>query len=102
MFGKTFLALIISSVFAFAINVSTASKAELMQIKGIGAKKADAIISYRAKNKVKTADDLKAIKGIGKALINNLKNDIKSGATKKTTAKPATKSTTPTKPAVKK
>jgi len=91
MFGKTFLALIISSVFAFAINVATASKAELMTIKGIGAKKAEAIINYRAKNKIKTVDDLKGVKGIGKALINNLKNDVKKGGAKKAT--PATKPT---------
>jgi len=95
MFGKTFLALIISSVFAFAINVITASKAELMTIKGIGAKKAEAIIDYRAKNKIKTADDLKGVKGVGKALINNLKNDIKKGGAKK-------KETPPAKPTTKK
>jgi len=88
MFGKIFLAIIASSVFAFAINVTTASKAELMAIKGIGEKKAESIIQYRTKNKIKTADDLKPIKGIGPALINNLKKDIKSGTAKTTTTKP--------------
>ena len=41
-----FVALSVSFPFS-AVNLQTASKDELMCIKGIGAKKADAIIKYR-------------------------------------------------------
>lgn len=73
----------LSVSFMFAsIDVQTASKAELMSIKGIGSKKADSIIKYRKSNKLRTADDLKNIKGIGKSIVNNVKNDVKGGGKK--------------------
>jgi len=44
-----------------------------MCIKGIGTKKADAIIQYRKSNKLKSADDLLNIKGFGKVLVDKVK-----------------------------
>lgn len=79
--------MVISISFLFSINVQTASKDELMCIKGIGDKKADAILNYRKITSLKSADDLLEIKGFGKALVSNVKNDIKSvscGGTKST------------------
>ena len=73
------MALSVSLLFS-AINVQTASKDELMCIKGIGDKKADAIIKYRKSNKLKSADDLINIKGLGKVIIQNVKNNVKSVA----------------------
>ena len=58
-----------------AIDLQTASKSELMGIKGIGDKKADAIIEYRKTNTIKSADDLKNIKGFGDSIVNNIKSD---------------------------
>lgn len=82
---KIIIALMLSVSFMFAsIDVQTASKAELMSIKGIGSKKADSIIKYRKSNKLRTADDLKNIKGIGKSIVNNVKNDVKGGGKKAT------------------
>ena len=66
--------------FLSAINVQTASKDELMCIKGIGEKKAEAVLKYRKTHKLKSADDLLEIKGFGKVLVNNVKKDIKSVA----------------------
>jgi len=63
-----------------ALNPQKASKDELMCIKGIGEKKANAIMKYRKSNKLKSADDLLEIKGFGKALVKNVKNDVKSVA----------------------
>jgi len=61
------------SMFLFAsINLNTASKDELMNIKGIGAKKAEKILVFRKTNKITQADDLKSIKGFGPALIKKI------------------------------
>ena len=76
---KILLAMTITVSFLFsAINLQTASKNELMCIKGIGAKKAEAIIAYRKSNKLKSPDDLLKIKGFGKALISKVKNGEKT------------------------
>ena len=79
---KLFLMFIISVVSLFALNFQTASKDELMQIKGIGEKKAAAIIKYRKKHKIKSADDLKNVPGIGKEIVNNAKKGIKNKSPK--------------------
>ena len=50
-----------------AVNINTASQAELESIKGIGPAKSKAIIDYRTKNGAfKTVDDLDNVKGFGK------------------------------------
>jgi len=62
--------------FMFAeLNLQTASKDELMGIKGIGEKKAEQIIEYRKTNKINTPDDLKNIKGFGDSIVSNVKNN---------------------------
>ena len=66
--------------FASALNVQKASKDELMCIKGIGDKKAAAIMKYRKSHKLKSAQDLLEIKGFGKALVKNIEKDVKSVA----------------------
>ena len=102
-----FMALSVSFLFS-AINVQTASKDELMCIKGIGDKKANAIIKYRKTNKLKSIEDLINVKGLGKVLVQNVKNDIKSVAcggtksTKKSSTKSSTKKTSSKKSETKK
>lgn len=60
------------------INLNTAQKQELLQIEGIGEKKADAILEYRQKVKrIKEFDDLKNIKGFSQKLIDKLKEVCK-------------------------
>ena len=71
------MALSVSFLFS-AMNLQTASKNELMCVKGIGSKKADAIIKYRKSNKLKSADDLIKIKGFGKGLIAKVKSGEKT------------------------
>ena len=73
------MAMSISFLFA-TINLQTASKKDLMCIKGIGEKKAEAILKYRKSHKIKSADDLIKIKGFGKGIIKNVKQNIKSVA----------------------
>jgi competence protein ComEA len=74
---KKIIALLLLSVsFIFAaINLQTASKDELMSIKGIGPMKADKIMKYRISNVINSADDLQKIKGFGPVIISNVKAD---------------------------
>ena len=69
LFLSLFMAMILSTGLAFAadkVNVNTATKAELVEIKGIGEGTADAIIKYREENgSFKNLDDLINVKGIG-------------------------------------
>ncbi len=78
MMKKIIAMLMLSVSFMFAaMNLQTASKDELMSIKGIGPKKADQIIKYRKTNRIKSADDLQNIKGFGPGIIANVKGDKK-------------------------
>jgi len=83
MMLKIVVMLLIGFALAFAINLQKASKSELMQIKGIGEKKAEAIINYRKKHKIKSAKDLKGLKGFGDKLIYNIEHDVKNSSHKK-------------------
>lgn len=90
------LALVFATSFAFAMSVkevNKASKDELMKINGIGEKKADAIIKHRKKAAFKSLEDLEQVKGVGPALVKNIKNDVY----KKTTSKKSTTATKSTK-----
>ena len=72
-------AMLLSLVFALTsaqaneslvLNINNASIEQLEKIKGIGAKKAQAIIEYRLKHgNFSSIDDLSKVKGIGKKFI---------------------------------
>ncbi len=75
---KILVLLLIGVSFMFAaLNLNTATKDELMSIKGIGEKKAEQIITFRKSKKIETADELSKLKGFGPKLILNIKNEIK-------------------------
>ena len=66
------------SLFGMSLKeLNRAHKTELMQIKGIGEAKADAIIKERQKNHFKSFEDVTRVKGIGEAIANNIKHDVK-------------------------
>ncbi len=49
------------------VDINHANKTALVSLKGVGPKKADAIIAYRDKNgSFKSVEDLSAVKGISK------------------------------------
>jgi len=84
MFKKillTFLILSLSTLFAMSLStLNSASKEELMQINGIGEKKAEAILKERKNGKFKSYEDLSSrVKGIGKQSTSNLQQGIKNG-----------------------
>lgn len=61
------------------VDVNTAdAKTLARELKGVGAAKAEAIVSYREKNgPFKSADDLAKVKGIGKKLVDQNKPNLK-------------------------
>lgn len=73
------LALAVGSAMAGPVNVNTADAETLAaELKGVGEKTAAAIVAYREANgPFKTLDDLKRVKGIGEAIIENNKEDIR-------------------------
>ena len=72
---KLVLLLGLCASFLFAqINLQTATKDELMGIKGIGEKKAEQIIEYRKTNTINNPEDLKNIKGFGDSIVGNVKD----------------------------
>lgn len=71
-----FLFTIPGTTFA-AVNINTASQAELEALQGIGPAKAKAIIEYREKVGAFTSiDDLEKVSGIGPGLIKQLRDAI--------------------------
>jgi competence protein ComEA len=82
------LFLIIVTLFALtgaafaAVNINTATQAELESLQGIGPAKAKAIVDHRKKNgPFKSADDLQNVNGIGPGTMKRLRKDITVGST---------------------
>lgn len=96
---KLTLALLIcfalSGLAAAAVNINTATKEELMTLKGVGDKRAQEIIDYRKQNgNFKSIDDLEKVPGIGPGLMKQIRSEVT--VTGKTSAdKTATKSKAP-------
>ena len=72
---KKFLVLLLAlASFMFgAVNINTASKEELMSLKGIGEAKAQAIIDARP---FKMPEDIKNVKGISDKIYERIKAEI--------------------------
>ena len=73
---KKFLFLLLASALTlFALDINTATAADFVKVKGIGAKKAERIIAYReAHGEFKSVDELKNVKGIGEKIVAVIKN----------------------------
>ena len=69
---------VFSAISAYAaVNLNTATQAELEAVKGIGPSKAKAIITYREKNGgFKSVDDLANVKGFGKKSAAKMKGEF--------------------------
>ncbi|MDD5393811.1 MAG: helix-hairpin-helix domain-containing protein [Thiothrix sp.] len=79
IFTATLLASLFAPPAAFAemVNINKADAATFDTLDGIGAKKAEAIVTYRTEHgEFKTLEDLKEVKGIGDKLFDKIKADI--------------------------
>lgn len=80
---KILAMVILGFSFLFAsVDINNANKSELMGLKGIGAKKADAILMYRKGHCFKTVEALTEVKGIGNKFIEKNKKDLVAGKCK--------------------
>jgi len=62
------------------ININTANVEAFQMVKGLGEKKAQAIITYRDNNgSFKSVEDLENVSGIGEKLVSKLKNQLTVG-----------------------
>ena len=60
-----------------SVNINTADAKTLLELKGVGLKRAQTIISYREQNgPFKSVDDLMRVKGIGKKTVDQNHNKI--------------------------
>ena len=66
-----------------AVDLNTATQAELENVDGIGPKKAQAIIDFRKKNgSFKSVDDLDKVPGFGKKSVDMMRKNIVVGSSK--------------------
>ncbi len=66
-----------------AVDINKADSKELQTLKGIGAKKAEAIMEYRKDNCFKTVDALEGVKGISTKTIDKNRNNLMVSKCKK-------------------
>jgi len=81
---KTLLALLAMLAFSLsafaAVDLNSASEADLQKVKGIGPVKAKAIVEYRSKNgPFKNVDELDKVKGFGPGTLKQIRNDVTVG-----------------------
>jgi len=80
---KLFLSVLLAG-FAFAsVDINSASVKELTSLKGIGKKKAEAIVAYRKTRCFKNVNELTKVKGIGEKILKKIKKEITAGKCKR-------------------
>ena len=78
MFKKIVLGSVLFSSLLFSMSanmVQTVSKEKLGCIKGLGIKRVTAIVNYRKTHNLKGLEDLLEVRGIGKGLLQNIKEE---------------------------
>lgn len=74
------VAALVSTVAMAAVDVNSATQAQLEDVKGLGPVKAKAIVDYRQKNgPFKTLDDLDKVDGFGRKSIDKLRAELSVG-----------------------
>ena len=80
---KLLLSLLLSGLAFASVDINNASVNELTTLKGIGEKKAKAIVAYRKQHCFKNVNELTNVKGIGEKMLNKIKKDITAGKCKR-------------------
>ena len=65
-----------------AVDINNADQEELMTLKGVGAKKADAILEYRKAKCFENVEALTNVKGFGPKFLENNKANLSAGKCK--------------------
>ena len=77
---KVLAIMVIGASFLFgAVDINNANKEQLMSLKGVGEKKAVAILEYRKGHCFKNVDDLSSVKGFGKKFIEKNQKELTAG-----------------------
>ena len=80
---KSILFLTITFVFLFgAVDINNANVKELTKLKGVGEKRAAAIVDYRKNHCFKSVDEITAVKGLGKKFLEKNRDNMKIGPCK--------------------
>ena len=80
---RVIMLLVLFCLGLFAIDLNKATVDELKELKGIGAKKAEMIVKYRAENKCfKNKEDLLNVKGIGQGFLQKNEGQLTFSACK--------------------
>jgi competence protein ComEA len=80
---RVLLLFVIGLSFLFgAVDINNASQEELESLKGVGAKKAEAIVKYREGKCFESPQELTNVKGIGEGILAKNKDDIVVGKCK--------------------
>ena len=76
------LLFMMSCLFA-TVDINNASSQELSSLKGIGEKKAEAIVAYRKIHCFKSVQDIVQVKGIGEKFLQKNAKNLTAGSCKK-------------------
>jgi len=78
---RSMLMVLILAVLSFAatVDINRASVKELSSLKGIGKKRAEAIVEYREKNCFQSVEELLKVKGIGKKTLEQTRTELEAG-----------------------
>lgn len=83
-----FVSLAFTGIAYAAVDLNTATKAELESVKGIGPSRAEAIIEYRKQHGAfKKVDELGKVKGIGDKSLDKLRGEVTVGSVNKSAGK---------------
>jgi competence protein ComEA len=98
------VALSLLSLTAFAaVDINTANEQELVTVKGIGAKRAQAIVEYRNQNGAfNSVDDLSKVKGFSAKTVEKMKDELTVSEPPKAAKKKVSAKKEEPKPAAKK
>jgi hypothetical protein len=94
MLKNILLTMVVTSSLLLSMSVSQVKEASqdgLGCIKGVGAKKLQRIIDYKKNNPINSIDDLINIKGIGKVILKNIKEDVVKKSCRRDKRKPISK-----------